>query len=83
MDDILVEYPPLMKVSEVAGVLRVSTRVIYQYVDNGAITAFRPPGPDGKPMRRILIPKSSLLSYLGIGSEQGKKQKGMFSRRRA
>jgi excisionase family DNA binding protein len=83
MDDILEKYPSLMQVGEVAAVLRVSKRVIYQYIENGAIASFRPPGPDGKMMRRILVPKSSLLNYLGIGVEQSKKQKGIFSRRRA
>jgi excisionase family DNA binding protein len=60
----LEDKPDILTVEEVAAILRVTERCVYAYVKNGAIKAFRFKTADGTPMRRLFIPKKSLLEYI-------------------
>jgi hypothetical protein len=75
------DYPELLKPQEVADILRVSKRIIYQYANEGVISSFRPAGPGGKTMRRVLIPKWALINYLGGDLEERRTPKRRFGRR--
>jgi excisionase family DNA binding protein len=74
------DLPALLTVKEVASILRISTRMVHQLACDGVMSSYRPAGVGGKRMRRVLIPKSSLLSYMRL-EEDDKKHKSMFRRR--
>jgi excisionase family DNA binding protein len=76
------DYPPLLNIAEVAGILRISKRMVYQLTQDGAMSSYRPAGIGGKSMRRILVPKSALISYMGLEQDGDKKHKNPFRRGR-
>ena len=57
-------YPDVLTAREVAEILRLSTRAVYEYLDSGAIPSFRLRRPDGSPGRRVFILKKTLLEYM-------------------
>lgn len=57
-------YPDVLTVKEAAKILRMSERMVYVCIDEGAIRAFRLKTASGKPMRRWFIPKQHLVDYL-------------------
>lgn len=60
----LEQYPDVLTVDEVAQILRVSKRMVYTYLQEGALPYFRLKTASGRAMRRIFIPKKALLQYL-------------------
>lgn len=60
----LESYPDILTVPEVATILRVSDRTVYEYCYKGAIRHFRLKNRAGKELRRVFIPKQGLLDYL-------------------
>ena len=60
----LEKYKDVLTVDEVAEALRMSRRSVYAYIEAGAIRSFRLKNAAGNPMRKVFIPKQSLLDYL-------------------
>ncbi len=60
-------YPDVLTVKEVAEILRMSPRAIYKHVEQGAIKSFRLKAADGRPVKRVFVPKKALLDYMGVG----------------
>lgn len=58
------EYPDVLTPAEVAQILRVSLNTVYKYVDSGAIYGFRLKATDGRPLRKLFIPKKGVIAYL-------------------
>jgi len=57
-------YPDVLTVKEAAKILRISERMVYLCIEEGAIKAFRLKTASGRPMRRWFIPKHHLVNYL-------------------
>lgn len=60
----LSEYSDVLSAAEVAQILRVSKRAVYDYLDSGALYSFRLTTNAGRPMRHVFIPKQALLDYI-------------------
>lgn len=60
----LEDYPDVLTVKEAAEILRTSERMIYLFVNEGALPAFRLKTASGKPMKRWFIPKRSIIDYV-------------------
>lgn len=60
----LEDYKDVLTVDEVADILRMSRRSVYAYIEAGAIHSFRLRNAAGRPMRKVFIPKQSLLDYM-------------------
>lgn len=64
------QYPDVLTVKEVAGILRLSPRAVYGYIERGAIPSFRLKSETGKPIRRVFVPKQALIDYMAATDEQ-------------
>jgi DNA-binding transcriptional MerR regulator len=64
-------YQDILTVREVADILRVTPRAVYNYIDIGAIHSFRLKDASGRPARRVFVPKQALLDYMEVPSDIG------------
>jgi hypothetical protein len=60
----LENYPDILKVEDVASILRVSSQDVNYYLKHEALRSFRFKYPDGREGRRRWVPKQALIEYM-------------------